>query len=121
MITSTIIWIPKLRVNPKMNPKVDPKTMKGYAKLWRWWTLYRKCRQKRWTENSEWHSRAKDDTKNGSLTDDLQEVNNDATILVILRMTPKMIPKKIMNSLLLKQTSEMIVWGAINDCFWKEK
>ena len=80
MITSTIIWIPKLRVNPKMNPKVDPKTMKGYAKLWRWWTLYRKCRQKRWTENSEWHSRAKDDTKNGSLTDDLQEVNNDAII-----------------------------------------
>ena len=50
-----------------------------------------KSRQKRWTENSEWHpkwhpkdkewySRAKDDTKNGTLTDDLQEVNNDAII-----------------------------------------
>ena len=43
------------------------------------------------------------------------------SILVMLRMTPKMTPKKIMNSLLFKQTSEMIVWGAINDCFGKEK
>ena len=38
MIKSTLIWTPKLRVNPKMNPKVNPKTMKRYAKLWRWWT-----------------------------------------------------------------------------------
>ena len=43
------------------------------------------------------------------------------SILVMLRMTPKMTPKKRMNSLLLKQTSEMIVWEAINDCFGKEK
>ena len=38
------------------------------------------------------------------------------------RMTPRMIPKiKELNSLLLKQTSEMIVWYSINDSYGKEK
>ena len=38
------------------------------------------------------------------------------------RMTPRMTPKiKEWNSLLLKQTSEMIVWDSINESFGKEK
>ena len=52
------------------------------------------------------------------MKNDAQECRND---LQKHRMTPRMTPKKRMNSLLLKQTSEMIVWGAINDCFGKEK
>lgn len=52
------------------------------------------------------------------MKNDAQECRND---LQKHRMTQRMTPKKRMNSLLLKQTSEMIVWGAINDCFGKEK
>jgi hypothetical protein len=36
-------------------------------------------------------------------------------------MTPRMTPKKRMNSLLLKQTSEMIVWGGNKRLLWKRK
>ena len=40
----------------------------------------------------------------------------------MVNMTPKMTPKnKESNSLLLKQTSEMIVWDSINESFGKEK
>ena len=52
------------------------------------------------------------------MKNDAQECRND---IQKHRMTPRMTPKKRMNSLLLKQTSEMIVWGgAINDCFGKK-
>lgn len=36
-------------------------------------------------------------------------------------MTQRMTPKKRMNSLLLKQTSEMIVWGGNKRLLWKRK
>ena len=52
------------------------------------------------------------------MKNDAQECRND---LQKHRMTPRMTPKKRMNSLLLKQTSEMAVWGSTNDCLRKEK
>ena len=46
------------------------------------------------------------------MKNDAQECRNDLQKhMMTPRMTPRMTPKKRMNSLLLKQTSEMIVWG----------
>ena len=69
------------------------------------------------TKNGEYDT--KNDTKNGTLTDYLQEVNNDAINTHDTKNDTKKI--KEWNSLLLKQTYEMIVWWSINDCFGKEK
>ena len=50
------------------------------------------------------------------MKNDAQECRNDLqkhrmTPRMTPRITPRMTPKKRMNSLLLKQTYEMIVWG----------
>ena len=110
-----MIWTPKLWVSPKMNPKVKPKTIKRYVKLWRWWTLKRKSRQKRWTEKVDRKFR---------MTPNRPRMILKAKEMTLKkqRMTPKMTQKnKGWNSMFLNQTSEMIVWYSINDSFGKEK
>ena len=52
------------------------------------------------------------------MKNDAQECRND---LQKHRMTPRMTPKKRMNSLLLKQTYEMIVWGGNKRLLSKRK
>ena len=76
---------PKTLNDPKRNPKVNSKKMKRYTKLWRWWI-------------------EKVDRKFKMI------LKAKKMILKKQRMTPII---DEWNSLLLKQTSEMIVWGNI--------
>ena len=65
MVTSTIIWTPKLWVNPK--------TMKRYAKLWRWWTENPESGQEKVDKkHKKGGQKIRNDTQN-----DTQKVKND--------------------------------------------
>ena len=76
---------------------------------------------KRWTENSEWQSKwlLKWHPKDKDWYSRLRKWHKKQRMIPrMVKMTPKI---KEWNSLLLKQTSEMIVWDSINESFGKEK